>query len=560
MGAATQIPLMTQPVQIASPLQTVGSLMQLKASMTENALRQAQTEQAQQQTQDLAAQAQLRQQGLRDQQTIMAAMKDRDTAFAIGSGDTSSLDGKVSPNNLIAFKTNVVKYAQEKAALRGTNLANDATSNAVIQKSLEGIQALPTDQARAEAYPSVIAALQAQGHLDHIKAPIPQSITGNLNELKSMEANLGFLSGITEHALSLAKTQAETQEAAGKGTEAAAAGRLSTITADLRQKALSDPGAGEQAIDGVLPASVDPAANASYKAAYRAAMATGGPDAVKGILDAAAAHSASLSPTTRGAKVSDAIREQVGVQRALEQISPQGQEIAKGIANYQMPPLASFAMARPQGQAIMAEVERQNPQYQAENYAAYQATERDAVVGKMATSANALNTMMGHLGVLNNSVNALENGNLQLLNHIANAYGAQTGSDAKTVYDTIVHRIGLEVTKAYIAAGGTAGERGTNEEDFSSNLSPRQIKSNIGISAMLADSKIAALQDQYQRGTYGHGQQRLISPEAEAARQQLAGQAPGGGAGASVKAPNGKTNVFKDQALADAFKKKAGIQ
>jgi len=40
----------------------------------------------------------------------------------------------------------------------------------------------------------------------------------------------------------------------------------------------------------------------------------------------------------------------------------------------------------------------------------------------------------------------------------------------------------------------------TNEEDFSSHLSPDQIKQNIGVSALLADSKVKALQDQYQRG------------------------------------------------------------
>ena len=148
------------------------------------------------------------------------------------------------------------------------------------------------------------------------------------------------------------------------------------------------------------------------------------------------------------------------------------------------------------------------------------------MTGKIGTSANALNTMMGHLSILDQAAAALKNGDIQGINKIANFIGAQTGSTAQTTYDTIVHRLGPEVTKAYVASGGSVGERGTNEADFSRNLGPDQIKANIGVSAQLADSKIKALQAQYDRGTYGRGGQKLISDEAEQARQRLAGQSP----------------------------------
>jgi hypothetical protein len=138
---------------------------------------------------------------------------------------------------------------------------------------------------------------------------------------------------------------------------------------------------------------------------------------------------------------------------------------------------------------------------------------------------------------------------VQVLNKLANAIGAQTGSTPQTVYQTIVHRLGPEVTKAYLASGGSVGERGTNEEDFSPNLSPDQIKQNIGISAYLADSKIKANQDQYNRGTYGRGKQKLISDDAEAARQALVKQAPaaltGGGAKAAPSYQVGQTVMYQ---------------
>lgn len=85
------------------------------------------------------------------------------------------------------------------------------------------------------------------------------------------------------------------------------------------------------------------------------------------------------------------------------------------------------------------------------------------------------------------------------------------------------------MTKAYIAGGGSVGERGTNESDFSPSLAPGQLKANVGISAQLAGSLVDALENRYKGGTFGRGNlQTLLSPEAQAARQQLAGQSPVG--------------------------------
>jgi hypothetical protein len=163
---------------------------------------------------------------------------------------------------------------------------------------------------------------------------------------------------------------------------------------------------------------------------------------------------------------------------------------------------------------------------------------------------------------LSNASDALASSNLPAMNAIANWVGVQTGQDPVTTYNTIVHRIGPEVTKAYLSAGGSVGERGTNEADFDPKLSPAQRKANIGASALLFGSKIDALNQQYQRGTYGQGKQQIISPEAEKTRQQLTGLAPSGlgGGVVQVKDPTGKVHTFTSQGQADAFKKAAGIQ
>lgn len=216
-------------------------------------------------------------------------------------------------------------------------------------------------------------------------------------------------------------------------------------------------------------------------------------------------------------------------------------QTADDVANYRIP--FSQAVARLPGaarDALLAQIKAINPNFQAAQYDVAKKTEENFTSGPGAKSANALNTMMGHLEVLDRAADALKNGNIQVLNRIANGLGVQTGKSAKTVYDTILHRVGPEISTAYLAAGGSVGERGTNEEDFSSKQSPEQIHANIAVSAQLADSKIKALQDQYTRGTYGRGQQKLISEEAEATRQKLASKSPVAGM-VTMKAPNGQT-------------------
>ena len=200
---------------------------------------------------------------------------------------------------------------------------------------------------------------------------------------------------------------------------------------------------------------------------------------------------------------------------------------AQMVANYQVPLQTALARTPIAARNILLDqIKAVNPQFQEQYYESFKKAEENATSGKLGDSSRALNTMMGHLGVLNQAADALHNNDIQGLNRIANAIGAQLGSTAKTTYDTIVHRLGPEVTKAYIAGGGTSGERGSNEEDFSSNLAPKQIKQNIGISAYLADSLIKANQEQYNRGTYGRGQQKLMTDEAEGIRQRLVQQAP----------------------------------
>ena len=304
---------------------------------------------------------------------------------------------------------------------------------------------------------------------------------------------------------------------------------IKTAQADaMKAWRAGDPSQIDQMVDKIAPVS-DPM-NATTKQYLHGLVNSGGTmeqfqQGVKDLYDHRKQIATDTDPTVQAAKIQVAKAEAQNRQNITIQgmgTPDQPSTMAQMVANYQVP--LQTVLARTPLQArdnLMGQIKAINPQFQEQYYQTFQKTENDAATGDLGKSSKALNTMTGHLQVLKNASDALGGGNIPVLNKIAQSIGVQFGSDAKTTYDAIVHRLAPEVTKAYVAGGGTSGERGTNESDFASSLGQDQRNSNIGISAYLADSLIKANQDQYNRGTYGRGQQKLISDEAEAARQQL---------------------------------------
>lgn len=530
-----------QPVQIANPL----TIQQAQGALQ---AQQQQRQLAQQEQQLNAIKLQQAQADLDSQRALQQAYSESGGVITPDTFAKAAQYG-ASPQAIMNLQNLHVAQQQAAAKLQSDQLANHQVQTGIARDTLAPLLDMPEDEA-AQKYPGVVGGLikngtistqdmQAAG-LSPVQYPGHDEMQHWVNGLNGYNQTLKNEQANRESAAKVAQEQAQAREA-----------NANAAVKELTQKSLQSYQANPQQalslIDSIFPLDQpgNQGPNARYKNQLSFYLQRGDKENIDATVKAANAEAGMIqketNPQVQANKVATAVAQaratapikiyQAGAEDAAKQqsqgvLTPNGESIAQAIANYQQMPMTSFSIRTPQGQAIMARVQQINPDYHSQYYGTFQKTENDATTGKIGTSANALNTMMGHLSVLNQAADALNNGNLQVLNHLANGIGAQTGNDAKTVYDTIVHRLGPEVTKAYLASGGSVGERGTNEEDFSSNLSPSQIKANIGVSAQLADSKIKALQDQYQRGTYGRGRQQLISPEAEQARQQLTMQSP----------------------------------
>jgi hypothetical protein len=128
--------------------------------------------------------------------------------------------------------------------------------------------------------------------------------------------------------------------------------------------------------------------------------------------------------------------------------------------------------------------------------------QKDASTGEL----GAVNTALGHLGELYTAAKELgknlpfTESNFPLLHSLANKVGIATGDDAASTYQSILHRVGPEMTKAYLKSGGTKDERGSNEDDFDISKGQQQIISNIAESAQLLNSKLASKKQAWETG------------------------------------------------------------
>lgn len=183
----------------------------------------------------------------------------------------------------------------------------------------------------------------------------------------------------------------------------------------------------------------------------------------------------------------------------------------------------------PTNTAIRYWVNALDPQHDDSTFPARNKMMTGMTSGKEGQQINAVNTALGHVGVLNDAIDGLQNHDTKILNDVGNRLGIQFGSksgDATAMFNTIVHRVGPELAAAYIQGGGGEGERGTTAADFDASLAPSILHGNTAITAKLLRSKIGSLENQY-KNTMGRDdfQQRFLTPEAQSTLNKLSPQA-----------------------------------
>jgi hypothetical protein len=118
--------------------------------------------------------------------------------------------------------------------------------------------------------------------------------------------------------------------------------------------------------------------------------------------------------------------------------------------------------------------------------------------------------------MLDSMADALNNGDVQLLNKIGNTWAKETGSAAPNSFDAVKQIVGQEVVKAIVAGGGGVHEREEAGSAITNAGSPQQLKDVIARYRQVMDAQRESLVQQhrslnlpdsslanYEEGAYG---------------------------------------------------------
>ncbi len=550
--ASLAIPLQVNSPQPASPLQTIGGLIGLRGQMSEMALRQAQTEQARQQQQLIAVEQQQKNRDLADQNALGAKMNDPAFTgeFYAGGERTQkalaglNLQGKTIENAVTHVNDTIAKQALIDKDTLGNQAAASAQLEKIGQNILQGdSEGKPADLDTANSrWQSASPEIARLAKLAGIKNQLPGTF-GSLDEVQNGLASIRALTSAKEAALAQKKTQAETAASLAQADKAKAdADQAIAQAANLR---------------ATLPKAEADARVAKLEADF---AATHG-----GIKPAEA-------ETQRHNKAEEAVHQgELGIKEKTfnatlgsgldvngQPLSPEAMKAAAmqdptalAIAHYQIaPPPAQTRGGVPS--PILRKVLAINPQYDATTYPARAETAKGfSPSGQQGQAITAADTALAHLNTLSAAGKALDNGDIQVINRVANAIGAQVGATPKATYDTILNMVGPEISKAVIGAVGGEGERAGTAANFTSNLSPAQRESNIAAAVGLLGARFDKASHAYE-SQMGVPLPRTLSPESQAIRAHYSG------ASSAVQPIALKDGTFltpHDAAAADRFRK-----
>jgi hypothetical protein len=190
-------------------------------------------------------------------------------------------------------------------------------------------------------------------------------------------------------------------------------------------------------------------------------------------------------------------------------------KVAAAIAKYDQAPMSSFAMGKPIGAAIMSKVMEINPSYDAKNFASAQQTLTAFSKGSEAQKVRSFNVALAHLDTLGQLTDALQNGNLPLVNKLGNVISQQTGAPAVTNFTAAKAIVGNEIVKAIVGAGGGVEDRAKAQATLAAANSPAQLKGVIDTYKTLMGGQLSGLKQQYETGTRRDDFDRMLSPEAQ---------------------------------------------
>lgn len=201
-----------------------------------------------------------------------------------------------------------------------------------------------------------------------------------------------------------------------------------------------------------------------------------------------------------------------------------GDAVAQAIVEGRMALPSGFALRSPYWQGILEKVTAIDPKFDATRYGARQAAARTFASGPEAKNVTALNTVIGHLGTLDEMATALGNNDLRAFNSVANRFSLETGDPKVVNFETAKNAVADETMRVFRQVGASDAEAKRWGETLNSSNSPAQLRGNIATLGKLLDSRVTAISQQYERTVNSQGNPARVDPGNRARLDQLISQ------------------------------------
>src|SRR5579859_54732 len=133
--------------------------------------------------------------------------------------------------------------------------------------------------------------------------------------------------------------------------------------------------------------------------------------------------------------------------------------------------------------------------------------------GKLEPVVRSQNVAVQHLSVLQESADALNNGDVRLFNSLKNRVAQETGSSAPTDFEGVKRIVGTELVKAITGSAGALGDREALDADLKTANSPKQLKDLINRYKQLMVGQLSGLRQSYDRLETGKSfDERFLAP------------------------------------------------
>jgi hypothetical protein len=281
------------------------------------------------------------------------------------------------------------------------------------------------------------------------------------------------------------------------------------------------PGAPTRAqILAALPGHLQPSVAAYFNQQDAASLANAS-TAAKANLENAQAQAARAKAQTEAGTT---LPQGVTGAAVLQALPPNTAGIVKSLTEGRMPFPSAMALKTPYWQGILEAAQAYDPSFdtaQASNNARVK-VRQDFTSGKSAQSINAINTAIGHLTSLAGIGDKLDNSSVDWYNSLKNSLtpgGTDRGVNLND-FNTLKNGVTSELTRVWRGAGGSEQDIKDWSKTIGDAKSKDELRSAFGTIGGMLESKLGALQDQYNQGMGSAAPINVISPQA---RQQLNG-------------------------------------